>query len=203
MKVLGIKIHLLLLFSTIYLNAEFVDLGIRGKQYEIKERSFKEEIQSRLNNVDYLHWEKEMINQIDESLKIESDLKNCVNNSTWEFDPTKIIEEDVVIPYFNKVLYKKGYKYNPLKENNIQFNKYMFFIDADDTNQLIMASKYSNVADIFIVKGNITNLKDYQIEGMLFRPEIEGKAFKIKCLPTVYTQQALTFQVNEYNLDSK
>lgn len=31
-----------------FLHAEYVDLGIRGKQYEIKEKSFKDEIAIRL-----------------------------------------------------------------------------------------------------------------------------------------------------------
>lgn len=183
-----------------YLHAEYVDLGIRGKQYEIKEKSFKDEIAIRLKDVDYAYWEKEMISQIDKSLIIESDLSSCKKNNQWVYDPTKIIESDIVIPYFNKVAYKKGYKYNPLKENNIQFKKYMFFVDADDMSQLILAKKYSSVAEIFVVKGDIKKLKDYGLEGMLFRPDIEGKAFKVNCLPTIYTQDTNVFKVNEYKL---
>lgn len=183
-----------------FLHAEFIDLGIRGKQYEIKEKSFKDEIAIRLKDVDYAYWEKEMISQIDKSLIINSELTSCKKNNQWIYDPTKTIESDIVIPYLNKIAYKKGYKYNPLKENNIQFKKYMFFVDADDMSQLILAKKYSSVAEVFVVKGDIKKLKDYGLEGMVYRPDIEGKAFKVNCLPTIYTQDSLVFKVNEYKL---
>ncbi len=183
-----------------FLYAEYVDLGIRGKQYEIKEKSFKDEIAIRLKDVDYAYWEKEMISQIDKSLIINSDLTSCKKNDQWIYDPTKTIESDIIIPYLNKIAYKKGYKYNPLKENNIQFKKYMFFIDADDMSQLILAKKYVSVAEVFVVKGDIKKLKDYGLEGMVYRPDIEGKAFKVNCLPTIYTQDSFVFKVNEYKL---
>lgn len=202
MKIFKIIIYLSLVLANT-LSSEYIDLGIRGKQYEIKEKSFKDEITIRLKEVDYGYWEKEMISKIDESLIVESDLKSCKKNNNWIYDPTKIIEQDIVIPYLNKVAYKKGYKYNPLKENNIQFQKYMFFIDADDMAQLVLAKKYNNVADIFVVKGDIKKLKDFNLEGMIFRKEIEGKSFKINCLPTIYTQDNLLFKVNEYNLDNR
>ncbi len=182
------------------LNAEYIDLGVRGKQYEIKEKSFKDEIAGRLKDFDYSYWQKEMVSQIDKSMIVESDLEGCKKNTQWTYDPTKTIESDIVLPYFNKVAYKKGNKYNPLKENNIQFKKYMFFINADDMMQVILASKYENQADVFVVKGDIKKLKDKNLEGMIFRKEIEGKSFKINCLPTVYTQDNNVFKVNEYKL---
>lgn len=195
-----ISFLIFMILTSNLLNAEYIDLGVRGKQYEIKEKSFKDEIAGRLKDFDYSYWQKEMVSQIDKSMIVESDLEGCKKNTQWTYDPTKTIEADIVLPYFNKVAYKKGYKYNPLKENNIQFKKYMFFINADDMMQVILASKYENQADIFVVKGDIKKLKDKNLQGMIFRKEIEGKSFKINCLPSVYTQDNNVFKVNEYKL---
>lgn len=179
----------------------FVDLGVRGQTYDIKEKSFKEEVAEKIKSIDFLMWEKKIADGLDESLKFKSKLGLCQENKNWLYDPTFEIEQDITLPYFNQVLYKKGHRYNPLKENNIQFNKYLFFIDADKDEHLKLAFKYSNVADIFVVKGNFENLKNYNIQGWAFREEIEGKSFKLNCLPTVYTQQNEKFKVTEYKLD--
>lgn len=180
--------------------ADFVDLGVRGTQYEIKEKSFKEEVAQKLKEFDFLMWEKKVADGLDESLILKSNLEECKENKNWIFNPTFEIDKDIVIPYFNKVAYKKGYKYNPLKENNIKFNKYMFFIDADNIEHIKLAKKYENLADIFVVKGNVANLNDYGIPALVYRENIEGKSFKINCLPTVYTQDNEVFKVNEYLL---
>lgn len=185
------------LFTNI-LNAEYIDLGVRGPQYEIKEKSFKEEVAAKLKEFDFTLWEKKIADGLDESLKLTSSIEECKETKKWTFDPTMTIENDIVIPYFNKVVYKKGYKYNPLKENNIKFNKYMFFIDADNLQHILLAKRYESVADVFVVKGNVANLKDYNIPAMVYREKIEGKSFTINCLPTVYTQDTDKFIVNEY-----
>ena len=49
-----------------------------------------------------------MISQMDKSLVISSDLTSCKKNNQWIYDPTKTIESDIVIPYLNKIAYKKG-----------------------------------------------------------------------------------------------
>lgn len=198
----------ILIFSCLFLNitnlqAEYVDLGVRGPQYEIKEKSFKEEIAEKLKEFDFILWEKKIADGLDASLKLESNLEYCKENKQWEFDPTITIEDDIKIPYFNKVLYKKGYKYNPLVENKIQFGKYMIFIDADNDTHLALAKKYENKAEIFVVKGNVERLADVNIPALVYRDKIEGKSFKLNCLPTVYTQNNNIFKVNEFFLEKK
>ncbi|WP_418181229.1 hypothetical protein ACNSOL_12030 (plasmid) [Aliarcobacter lanthieri] len=179
----------------------YIDFGIRGQLYEIQEKSFKEDIAERLQNIDYAYWEKELLNSANESLIISSNIPNCEEDKNYIYDPTFEIDEDITIPYINKTIYKKGYKYNPLKENNIQFKKYQIFINADDVYQFNLVLKYADIADIFVVKGDYKNLLDYEIEGYVFRDEIEGKSFKINCLPTIFAQNKDVFNVKEYKLN--
>jgi hypothetical protein len=168
-----------------------------------KKISFKEEIETRLKEIDYSYWEKELIDSAKKSLIIESTKTNCMENKNYIHNPSFEITEDVVIPYLNKTLFKKGYIYNPLKENNIKFKTHQIFINADDVHQLMLAVKYSKQADIFVVKGDMQNIFDYGIEAYAFREKIEGKAFNINCLPTVFTQKDYTFVVNEYLLNDE
>lgn len=199
----NVLIYLFLSLNITNLNAQYVDLGVRGPQYEIKEKSFKEEIAEKLKEFDFVLWEKKVIDGLDSSLNIESNLELCKENKQWNYDPTITIENDIVIPYFNKVVYKKGYKYNPLTENKIEFGKYMIFIDADNETHLALAKKYENKAEIFVVKGNVENLVDINLPALVYRENIEGKSFKLNCLPTVYTQNKNNFIVNEFLLEKK
>jgi hypothetical protein len=86
-----------------------------------------------------------------------------------------------------------------MKGTAVKTNFYM----ADDAHQLMLAVKYSKQADIFVVKGDMQNIFDYGIEAYAFREKIEGKAFNINCLPTVFTQKDYTFVVNEYLLNDE
>ena len=203
-KKILLKILFLLASSNLFAeDTNFVDFGIRGHLYDIKEKSFKEEIETRLKEIDYSYWEKELIDSAKKSLIIESTKTNCMENKNYIHNPSFEITEDVVIPYLNKTLFKKGYIYNPLKENNIKFKTHQIFIFLFDVHQLMLAVKYSKQADIFVVKGDMQNIFDYGIEAYAFREKIEGKAFNINCLPTVFTQKDYTFVVNEYLLNDE
>ncbi|MEV9477579.1 hypothetical protein ACOTVS_11175 [Aliarcobacter butzleri] len=207
MKLIKIIISIIFVISYSYSeeknNNSYIDFGIRGQVYEIKEKSFKEEIAERLKNIDYAYWEKKLLDSAKDSLVISSNIQNCSENKSYIFDPTFEIKEDIIIPYIKKTVYKKGYKYNPLKENNIHFKTYQIFINADDPYQFQLALKYANVADVFVVKGDYKNLIDYGIEGYVFREEIEGKSFKINCLPTIFAQNGEVFNVKEYKLNEE
>ena len=102
--------------------------------------------------------------------------------------------------YDNKILFKKGDKYNILKENNIAFRKYILFIDADDDLQLRLAVQLKNRADIYVAKGDITNLKQYGINAKISRENVESKALNLKCVPSIYAQQNNKFIINEYDI---
>lgn len=196
-----IKTLALLLAIPLFLKADFIDLGIRGPLYEIQEKSFAEEIAERTAGLDYKYWEEQLLESANESLIIKSNIPNCEENKSYQYDPSFIIEEDIIIPYTNQVVHKKGYKYNPLTENNITFSRYQIFIDADDFHQLSLAMNYANKADIFVVKGDYKNLLEYDIEGYAYREQLDKKAFKINCLPTIYAQKDDLFNVREYKLN--
>lgn len=201
------KIYLIsaLLFSLLHGedSSDYVDLGVRGTLYEIKEKSFKDDITMRIKQIDYAYWEKQMLESAEKSMQIMSNKENCIENKNYKYDPSFVIDQDIVIPYTKKILFKKGYKYNPLKENKIQFKKYQIFIDADDSVQKMLAVKYSNMADVFVVKGNVKNLLEDNIQAYIYREEAEGKAFKVSCLPTIFAQDNFLFNVSEYKLNDK
>ena len=72
-KKILLKMLFLLASSNLFAeDTNFVDFGIRGHLYDIKEKSFKEEIETRLKEIDYSYWEKEFIDSAKKSLIIES-----------------------------------------------------------------------------------------------------------------------------------
>lgn len=191
-------ITILLLTGLCY--AKYIDFGIRGNLYEIKEKSFMQLIQEKYKEVNLIQLKKDLNKSANESLIAKSSLVNCTENKSRVYEPYQIIKEDITLPYFNQVLFKKGYKYNVIKENNIMFRKYLIFIDADSKIQLALARKYSKVADIYAVKGNLLNLKKSGIPIQMARDKFEVKNFNIQCLPSIYAQDGYKFNIQEYKL---
>lgn len=178
----------------------YTDLGTYGNTKLIKEKSFDLLIQEKYQDlIIKKKLEKEIKIAYDNSFNITSSLRTCDKSVQYDYIPTIILSEDIKIPYNQKILFKKGYSYNILKENNIFFNKYLIFIDANDDIQIKLAKKYKKYADIFVVKGNIKKLLEQDINAKLARERIEIKMLKIKCLPTILTQQEYKFIINEYN----
>lgn len=180
----------------------YTDLGIYGNTHIIKEKSFDILIQEKYKeNIIKENLLNEINKAYEKSFSITSSLRTCNESLQREYIPELILSEDISLPYSNEILFKKGYKYNILKENNIFFNKYLIFIDASDDVQVKLAKKYNKYADIFIVNGNS---KELLLEGYNVykaREKIEIKMLDVKCVPTVLTQQESIFLINEYNPD--
>lgn len=178
----------------------YEDLGVYGNTHKIKEDSFKLQLHSNYKeNFKKDIFLEELKKKYRASFYIKNDLEPCAESTQREFIPEVILEDDISMPYTNEIIYKKGIAYNILKENNIFLNKYLIFIDANDKNQVSLAKAYSKYADIFIVNGDIKPILDDGIKAFVAREKLEAKAFDVKCLPSIYTQQEDSFIVNEYN----
>ena len=179
----------------------YEDLGYYGEQYEIEEIGLMTIINERYRNIDKKEFKESFKTAYEKSMIVKSSFNSCQKDNTREYDPTIILDEDINIPFYaDKTLYKKGYKYNILKENNLAFMKYIIFINADDDLQLQLAAQLQNRADIYVAKGDISKLKKYNISGKISRENVESKAFKLHCLPSIYAQQNNKFIVKEYDI---
>jgi hypothetical protein len=197
LKKLSFTILLHCIFNPLF---AYTDLGIYGNTHLIKEKSFDILLQEKYKeNVIKDNLLNEITKAYEKSFSITSSLGTCNESLQREYIPNLTLSEDIILPYSNEVLFKKGYIYNILKENNIFFNKYLIFIDASDEVQVKLAKKYYKYADIFIVNGNTKELLLDGYNVYKAREKIEIKMLDIKCVPTVLTQQENIFLVNEYN----
>ena len=198
------KKTILFLLTTVMLNA-YTDLGVYGETYDIKERDFMEEVEERARKVNLKELEETIKNAAKESLMITSTIKTCKISKRRIFKPLIKLEHDVIIPYTNVVLRKKGSTYNILKESKLLMPYHLMFIDGNDEVQIELAklykSKLKHQIRIFLTKGDFLKIsKDSLLESiMVARDAHEIKAFKVECVPSLYTQKNYNFEVIEYN----
>jgi len=198
------KITLSLLFTLSILNA-YEDLGTYGETYEIKERSFIEELNERATKVDKKKIEKTIKEAARKSLMISSSIKACTQNQIRVFEPLVTVTQDVIIPYTDNLIQKKGTQYNILEQNRIQMPYHMMFIDGNDEVQIELAKIYKSQLKhqlrILLVRGDFLKLaheplfKDMKVA----RDKHESAAFKLQCVPSIYTQKNYVFEVTEYS----
>lgn len=178
----------------------YKDLGTYGNTHLINEKSFDVLLEERYN--EKVKKEKileEINNAYEKSFTINSSLRNCEETKQREYIPELIISEDIKLPYSDEILFKKGYKYNILTENNIFFNKYLIFIDSNDKTQVNLARTYRKYSNIYVVNGDIKKLLKDNLNVFQAREKIEVKMLDVKCTPTILTQQNDKFIINEYN----
>lgn len=188
----------LLLISVINLFA-LQDLGVQGEVKKIEGKSLIDELEERYKKVDLKELDNKLIKAQKDSLKVSSKLPTCGRTEQRIYQPIITIEQDIVVPIENKVLYKKGDKYNLLKEQNINFAYHIVFINSDDYIQMELANALNNKALVLVAKGDLSKFTDKGQDINIARESMEIKAFNIKCLPTVVTQKDDSFIINEYN----
>lgn len=178
----------------------YEDLGTYGNTHLIKEKSFDVLLEERYKEKVIKEKILEEINTAyEKSFTITSSLKNCKETLQREYVPELIISEDINLPYSSEILFKKGYKYNILTENNIFFNKYLIFIDTNDKTQVNLAKTYKKYSNIYVVNGDIKKLLEDKLNVFQAREKIEIKMLDVHCTPTILTQQNDKFIINEYN----
>lgn len=183
----------LAIFISLQLSA-YDDLGTYGKLYEIKEQNLMAFLEKKSNETDKEALKNTINKKYEETFIVASDIQHCKESRQRIFEPVTIVQEDIIVPHTDVLLYKKGYRYNILRENNVNLGRYLVFIDADDKNQVNFARYLQNRADIIVINGDFKNLIAENIEVKIGRDNIENKAFELNCVPSVYAQD------NNYNM---
>ena len=193
-----IKALLLTLIVTTY-SLSIEDLGTYGKTESIVGKSFSDEISERIDKLDIEVIKKDIDKKRKESFNLGKNLPTCEKSITREFSPIVEFKEDLVMPYNNKVIYKKNQKVNILKQLEIVFPYHLLFADADDEIQMQLVYSLNGKAMTMFVNGDISSFVDKKDQIYVGRKEIEVKSFDIHCLPSIVTQKDGKFIISEFN----
>ena len=117
------------------------DFGTKGHTQQIIEQPFLRMVDERLQKVDIQKEQEKMIaitkDRVNNPIPI-SDIEPAVTPRNFYFDPTYILDEDVILPC-GKILHKAGTKVNPL--DHMSWNGTLIFIDGRDKGQVAWAVK--------------------------------------------------------------
>lgn len=187
--------------SLLIVNSLFAleDLGLHGKVEPIEGKSLMDVINENYEKVDKDELKKEVLDARAKSFKVENGLPTCEKTTQREYEPIITIDRDIEVPYMNATLFKKGYKYNILKEQNITFPYYLAFINIEDQVQISLANQLKDSSYLMIAQGDIGPYIEDGQDIKIARKEFEIKSFNIKCLPSIVTQKDFKFIINEYN----
>jgi hypothetical protein len=181
-----------------------IDYGTQGDTFEIKDRSLLSLLNERFQSVD----KKELKEKVDSSIKEGLMVKNnnigkCLKDSSREHTPTVELNQDIVLPYFDTVVAKKGV-HNILDKVGQPLTQYVFFLNADSELEMKMAEEYAkadpnNRIIFLVVSGNIGKLLDKNMKAYKATDEIL-KIFDIQCTPSIAAQNGNKFSTQEYFL---
>lgn len=177
------------------------DLGTYEGTSSIEGKSFSDEINERIKNLDVKKIEEQMIIQKKASFNLGKNLPLCQETLSREYTPVMKFDEDLIIPYNNQIIFKKNETVNILKHLNINFQQYLLFLDADEIIQKKLANALRDKAMIMFANGDISSYVDKEQQIYVARKEFEIKSFNIKCLPSIVAQNNDKFIINEYKPD--
>lgn len=195
---------LLFIFSIAIVSFSYEDLGTYGEMYEIKERDFMVVLKEREAELDKNALEKEYMESAKRSLHINSKFTSCFITRTREYEPLIKLEKDVVVPYTNEVIQKKG-TYNILEQNRLTIPYNIIFLNVDNPLEVELAELYKkrfkHKIRILVVKGDYMKFISNPLfaNAKVARQKFEAKAFNLECTPSIYTQQNNKFLISEYN----
>jgi len=188
------KLFFLLLFVKAF---AYIDLGTYGQTYEISEPDILAQIKKAYKDFNKTKIIEDYKEAYKRYMKVDFNLPMCKANTNTLFDPTITLTHDIYMPKYN-IYIKKGQKFNPLKYASL--NKYLMFIDATNKAQIALAKKYKDKAFIIVVKGDLDKvMKEIGIR-VYKADKILLKAFKVKCLPTIFIQRGDKYQKIEFLL---
>lgn len=177
------------------------DLGTYEGTSSIEGKSFSDEINERIKNLDVKKIEEQMNIQKRASFNLGKNLPLCKETTSREYFPVVKFDEDLIIPYNNQIIFKKNETVNILKHLNINFQQYLLFADADEIIQKKLVSVLREKAMIMFANGDISPYVEREQQIYVARKEFEIKSFNIKCLPSIVAQNNDKFIINEYNPD--
>jgi conjugal transfer pilus assembly protein TraW len=185
------------------------DLGTFGETYEIREKSFLQQIQERLKDAEksgkILEIQKTIQKQAEQNLnnpKPVADISNTEVERQWVYDPSISLDHDLK-DQLGRIFYKAGTKVNPLEK--ISLTKSLIFIDGSDLKQVHWAIEQHNKkkgrAKIILVKGEIINLMRKKKVRLYFDQQgVLVKKFGIKHVPATLEQSGKMLLLKEVRI---
>ncbi|MEK7654738.1 MAG: hypothetical protein AAB323_00570 [Pseudomonadota bacterium] len=138
-------------------------IAVLGTLFQIEETDIKDVLMKRMQKINMQQAQKTVQERIKKSIKTPPPAfqnSRCLRYKTWLFDPTAVLEKDIV-DHKGHVLKKKGATYNPLSQRKISTQ--MIFIEGNDPEQVAWALKQAR-CKIVLVNGSPIDLEEkYQI----------------------------------------
>ena len=191
-------ISLFIFFSSIYALEE---LGTYGATHTIKEENFMDVVEEKAKDLNSTLLIEQLKNSKNKYLQVNSLIPTCENTRTREFVPTFVVPADVILPN-GKVIARAGTVMNTLdimKKNHITIDRYMMFIDVDDSVQVQLSYMYKNQGNVFVVNGSIdeyeskTRVPTFKADKQIL------EKFNVTCSPSLVIQKGNKLVIYEYN----
>lgn len=185
-------------FGVPFLQAK--DFGTRAQTFEIREESFLEMINRRLQK---LKESGEMVS-LEESVKKRvrerinrptpvAGISKATENRVHYFDPTLVVENDIR-DHKGRLIHAKGTKINPLE--TISWGTPILLIDGDDETQVIWALQQSG--KITLINGAPLQLEETHKRPFYFdQAGILTKKFNIRQVPARISQEGKRLLIEE------
>lgn len=177
-------------------------VGKEGTTYPIKERSFQDVINERVEKFDFEAW------KLDQQLRVSdtankfrpadavADLPVATSSSAYRVDLTYTLPYDIKDIQGN-VIYPAGFTFNPLEQmakQGLGLSRVIVVLNGENENELAwFQNKFSDLAPEEVVL-LVTNGHAIEIAGKLRRqvqylPQILKERFVIKATPSVVVQR--------------
>ena len=206
-----IKIKKILIIPLIFitLNARIIEMNNGGTTYEIKEQDIveifkkyieinKEKLAKKLD--DAKHKAKERL-RFYKPKNLTISLTSAKENRVYYPDPTYTLDKDIK-DINGKVIYPKGYKFNPLNYINLNL-KYIVinFKNKTEVNWL-KKQNYDDVNTMILLSdGNFIEANKILKKQVYFLTNKIIERFGLEHTPSIVVQDGTKIKVQEFNLN--
>jgi len=206
---------LLLLFFNVSVGYS-ADLGVHGNTYEIQEQDILEYINQRLSAMESSGELKQLQNNMKKKAlksinrpKSVKGIQYVTEDKEYTYDPTFILDKNIVHPTTGKILFLKGTKVNPL--DKVSLREKLIFIDGDKKSHIELALKEYNKETseykkpkIILLKGSIIDLmKQYKVRFYFDQNGAIIKKLNIQKIPAIVEQKDKLLSIKEVAVDDK
>lgn len=185
------------------------DFGVHGQVFNIEEVDMLELIQTRLQVMEksgdlekhYKSFRDNVTDRVNQPVPAEG-ITDSQNNKTWEFDPTYVVQEDIV-DHKGRILHRAGTRVNPL--DTLPMPRNLLFINGKEDKQVAYAIDLSKTSTkplkIVLTKGSPMELmKSHKIRIYFDQKGLLVRKLGIKQVPAFVeqkTSEARTLTISE------
>lgn len=178
------------------------DLGVVGETYPIREPDILVELKQKAAQADQSKDRKKILKQMRDYQPVDlHNLPRATADATRMVDMTYTLERDLV-DQDGKVIYPRGYTYNPLDYITVPGG--LVIIDGDDLDQLkwFKNSPYSqnHQAKLLISGGRAFGLIEKLQRPVFYLTTDIARRLQISAVPSLIIQQGNKMQVHEFKV---